>query len=127
MVAFTIIGEPASKANSRRLVINKKTGKPMSIKSEKALAYVKAVQKQVPILAPLLDGPLVAHISIYYASRRPDLDESLILDALQGRIYHNDRQIEIKHVSKGIDKKNPRAYVEIREFGALAQARGRAA
>ena len=129
MVSFTIIGEPQSKANSRRLVINKKTGKPMSIKSEKALAYVKAVQQQVPILDPLLEGPLCARITIFYASRRPDLDESLILDALQGRVYKNDRQIVEKHVFRVLDRDNPRAHVEIGSGMGVtfAHARGRAA
>ena len=134
MVSFTIIGEPQSKANSRRLVINKKTGKPMFIKSEKAIAYVKAVKDQVRPLPKLLEGPLAAWIGIYYASRRPDLDESLILDALQGLIYKNDRQIHYKHVCRWLDRENPRAQVRIYEieepavnFAHAPHARGRAA
>ena len=117
MVTFTIIGEPASKANSRRLVTNQKTGKPMFIKSAKALAYFRAVQKQVAILRPMLEGPLVAHITIWYATERPDLDESIILDALQKRIYKNDRQIREKHVYRGLDRANPRADVRIEAKG----------
>lgn len=117
MIAFTIIGEPASKANSRRLVTNKKTGKKWPIKSAKALAYVDAVQKQAPRSWPLLTGPLVAHITIWYATEKPDLDESIILDALQGIIYKNDRQIHEKHIYHGLDRENPRADVRIEAKG----------
>lgn len=112
-LSLTILGEPASKANSRQLVTNPKTGKPMFIKSAKARIFVKAVQKQVPVHEPLLTGPLVARITIYYATERPDLDESLVLDALQGRVYRNDRQVREKHVYHAIDRANPRAEVEI--------------
>lgn len=117
MVSFTIIGEPASKANSRQLVTNKKTGKLIPIKSGKALNYVIDIQQQAPRIKPMLSGPLVAHITIWYASEKPDLDESLILDALQGIIYKNDRQVREKHVYHGIDRKNPRADVRIEAAG----------
>lgn len=42
---ITIHGEPCSKANSRRLV-KSKTGRPLFIKSQKALDYVKSFIKQ---------------------------------------------------------------------------------
>jgi len=108
----TIYGEPASKANSRRLVMF--GNRPASIKSEKALNYISVVQQQVPCLSPLLEGPLRFTATIHYASERPDLDESVILDALQGRIYANDRQVRQKVVIKAeTDKRNPRAVVKV--------------
>lgn len=110
----TIKGEPASKANSRRIVRNAKTGLPMVVKSKKALSYVDLVAAQVPIREPLMEGELQIIITIWYASKRPDLDESVILDALQGRIYKNDRQIWEKHVYREIDRDNPRAIVTIK-------------
>ena len=140
MVSFTIIGEPASKANSRVPIPRiSKAGNPyvQFAKSAKALAYVKAARLQVMPLRPMLEGPLAAHISIYYASRRPDLDESLIFDALQGVIYKNDRQIVEKHIWRYLDRKNPRSHISIYEIPAAgeraaepeapAHARGRAA
>ena len=52
--------------------------------------------------------------TIYYASRRPDLDESLIMDGLQkAGILKNDRQIKEKHIYNRIDKVRPRAEIEI--------------
>jgi len=117
-IAFTILGEPASKANSRRLVTTKKRGEPVRpriIKSKKALGYLELFRAQCPRLSTLLTGDLCVTIRIYYASRRPDLDESVILDAMQGRVIVNDRQIKEKHVYWGLDRDNPRAEIEIKQ------------
>lgn len=106
-----VLGEPASKANSRRLVSF--GGRPRFIKSNKALSYSEAFKLQVPPMQELLEGDLFFSAKIYYASRRPDLDESLILDLLQERIYANDRQVKCRFVLHGIDKDNPRAEIFI--------------
>ena len=95
-VMFTIEGEPASKANSRKLVMIK--GRMVPIKSQKALDYVKAFQKQIPKIDPLTEEYVKVEMMIYYASRRPDLDESLILDCMQNYVYYNDRQVKEKHI-----------------------------
>jgi len=111
---FVVYGEPASKANSRRLVSFKRSGggsRPALIKSQKALDYNEAFQKQCPKLSPLIEGDVSVTITIYYASRRPDLDESVILDAMQGLVYLNDRQVKEKHIFWGLDKTNPRAEI----------------
>lgn len=113
-VRFVILGEPSSKANSRRLVTIK--GLPRFIKSKDALTYLEFLKLQVPILPRLLDGPLSFTAHIYYASHRKDLDPSLILDGLQGLVYANDRQIREQHLFHGIDRVNPRAEIEIREI-----------
>lgn len=109
---FTIVGEPASKANSRRLVRIK--NRPAFIKSSKALSYEKMFKLQCPSLeSDMLEGDLWVDIKIYYATRRPDLDESVVLDCMQGLIYANDRQVKEKHIYWGIDKKNPRAEIVV--------------
>ena len=125
-LSLTIFGEPASKANSRQLVTNPRTGKAMFIKSAKARKYVRDVEHQVPVHKPLLLGPLIARITIYYATERPDLDESLILDALQKRVYLNDRQVREKHVYHAIDRAMPRAEIEIEPMAPELFAQGRA-
>lgn len=112
-IAVTILGEPCSKANSRRLV--NFGDRPASIKSAKALAWVKSAQKQLPRLPQLLTGRLRVDMTIYYASERPDLDESLVLDVMQGYIYKNDRAVREKHVRHAIDKANPRAEIVVRQ------------
>jgi len=106
---FTIRGEPASKANSRRLVsIN---GRPAFIKSKKAIAYSKDFGPQCPTYDVLYEEDLAIALKIFYKSKRPDLDESLILDLLQGRVYKNDRSIKLKYVEWGLDRESPRILV----------------
>lgn len=113
-LALFIKGEPASKANSRRVV---KFG-TMSrlIKSQKALDYSDAFRMQCPAITPLMSGDIRMHITIYYASRRPDLDETLILDLLQGLVYVNDRQVKERHTYWGLDPENPRAEIIIEQM-----------
>lgn len=126
MIRLTILGEPASKANSRQLVTI--AGRPAFIKSSKARDYEKNALKQIPPLHRMrLEGPVKITLRIFYASERPDLDESVVLDVLQDRykgkgdkreliqkgVYRNDRQVREKHVFHAIDRANPRTEVEI--------------
>jgi Holliday junction resolvase RusA-like endonuclease len=132
-IRFTIIGEPASKANSRKLVtINKR---PAFIKSEKARDYERDALLQIPPHAKvMIDCDVAVTIRIFYATQRPDLDESVILDVLQAKykvgdhpnakrelvrkgVYINDRQVREKHIYHAIDRANPRADIEIVPIG----------
>jgi Holliday junction resolvase RusA-like endonuclease len=144
-IAFTILGEPASKANSREIVTrrfrDKQSGKlksrPMSIKSDKARDYERDALAQIPPKARVqLTGPVRVILKIFYASERPDLDESVVLDVLQDRyrrvetahtrvrtlvhrgVYLNDRQVKQKFVFHGIDRVNPRTEVTIEPLQA---------
>jgi Holliday junction resolvase RusA-like endonuclease len=110
--SFIVKGEPASKSNSRRAVTIR--GKMAFIKSKKAIDYVRAFQLQCPKINPLMEGDLEVEITIFYASRRPDLDESVILDCIQGFLYSNDRQVKSKIIRWGLSKSNPRAEIEVR-------------
>ena len=114
---LTVQGEPASKANSRQLVLIK--GRMVPIKSKKALSYMRTFDQQCRILDPLMDEDLAIAMKIYYKTRRPDLDESLILDLLQGRVYKNDRAIKLKYVEHGLSKDDPRVVMAI---GPLSRA-----
>jgi Holliday junction resolvase RusA-like endonuclease len=130
-VAFTILGEPASKANSRRLV--KFGDRPAMIKSAKANAWEKSALLQIPASAKLmLSGNVRVNIRIFYASERPDLDESVVLDVLQTKfnrggkefgvqrkgVIINDRQVREKHIYWGWDRRNPRAEIEVEQMEA---------
>ena len=116
-VHLVVYGEPASKANSRKLVLF--GNRPASIKSDKARGYARYFLLQVRPLDPLLEGELRMDLWIYYASQRPDLDESLILDLLQDKVYKNDRQVRERHVYHCIDKANPRIEVIIQHRDPL--------
>lgn len=138
MIRFTILGEPASKANSREIGVlkfrDKATGeaktRPTVRKSDKALNFEASALRQIPPAArQRLEGPVRVTIRIWYASERPDLDESVVLDAMQDRwkrdkhsgervliqrgVYRNDRQVREKHIYHGIDAANPRTEVEV--------------
>jgi len=114
-LSLKIFGEPCSKANSRKIV---KFGSHLaSIKSDKARAYVESFKRQcaIPASQQFLDDVVVT-IRIWYASRRPDLDESLILDLLQDVAYKNDRQVKEKHIYwMGVDKTNPRCEIDVQK------------
>ena len=114
LTILTITGEPASKANSRRLVtINNRAA---FIKSKKAILYSKDFEEQCPVLDNLYEEDLAVAMKIYYKSRRPDLDESLILDLLQGKAYKNDRCVKLRYTEWGLDREYPRTYIVL---GAL--------
>jgi Holliday junction resolvase RusA-like endonuclease len=134
-ITLTIFGEPASKANSREIVTI--AGRPSVIKSKKARAYEDNALRQIPPAARVqLKGPVSVTIRVFYATERPDLDESVILDVLQDRfksvqvgaekqrhlvqkgVYCNDRQVREKHIYHAIDRLNPRAIIEVRSLQA---------
>jgi Holliday junction resolvase RusA-like endonuclease len=139
LIRFTILGEPASKANSRQIVTI--AGRPSPIKSKKARGYEGDALKQIPPAArQRIEGPVRVTLRIFYASERPDLDESVVLDVLQDRwvnekrddagnvirprtlvqqgVYRNDRQVREKHVFHSIDRKNPRTEVVVEPLQA---------
>lgn len=146
MIRFTILGEPASKANSRQIVTI--AGRPSVIKSQKGRSYASTALRQIPPAArQRLEGPVAVTLRIFYASQRPDLDESIVLDAMQDQwkrgkkglmsgsgervliqsgVYRNDRQVREKHVYWGLDARNPRCEVEVTPMQAqqaeIAQA-----
>jgi hypothetical protein len=97
IVRLTILGEPASKANSRELVKFGRGDKarPALIKSKKARDYERDALRQIPSAARAgLTGPVRVTLRIFYASERPDLDESVVLDVLQNR-YHGKGEARV--------------------------------
>lgn len=117
-IELNIAGELCSKSNSRQLVLRGKY--PRVIKSAKALSYVKSslLQLKTQLRArETLQKSIVMEAHVYYASRRPDLDVSLLMDVLQeAGVYKNDRCVVEIHAFKYRDVKNPRTIVRIREL-----------
>jgi len=68
------------------------------------------------LLGTLMEGDLRVTIKIYYASRRPDLDPSLIFDLMQGFVYTNDRQVKEQHLYWGLDKERPRSEITVEKL-----------
>lgn len=136
ITAFTIEGQPYSKANRRRNVII--GNKRRSIKSKEALAWETQAFRQIPKTARMrLEGDLMLVLRCYYRTQRPDLDESLVLDVMQDRwarlssgkrilqwegVYRNDRQVRQRWTEHHIDKLRPRVEVEVWPINALKLA-----
>jgi Holliday junction resolvase RusA-like endonuclease len=116
--------------SARQVLAMDDKSRPALIKSSKARNYEDAAVLQIPPEAKqMLTGPVRMTIRIFYASERPDLDESVVLDVLQAKygpvvkdkprelirkgVYINDRQVRERHVYHGIDKANPRAEIEV--------------
>lgn len=108
MFKDTITGELASKSNSRMLVTIR--GRPAFIKSKKARAYEKSFIEQSHNVGTVpYTGKVRLTAVIYYATQRPDLDDTLLCDCIErAGIIKNDRQIREKHLYHRIDRKNPR-------------------
>lgn len=118
MVDFTILGQPYSKANSRRLV--RYGSRTRSIKSEKALNYEAHAFWQFDAqrnMHKTFTKPVAVEITIFYPDRRQDLDPSLILDVMQNaKVYENDRLVHEMHLFRKIDKLNPRSEITVWEI-----------
>jgi hypothetical protein len=138
VISFVILGEPASKANSREVaIIGPKHARRMILrKGDKALSYERDALRQIPPAArQRLDGPVAVTLRIWYSTERPDLDESIVLDVLQDRwtksrdpreqrqlvqagVIKNDRQVREKHVFHGVDRANPRCEIVVEPLEA---------
>lgn len=115
LLQLIIYGQPVSMKNNRRLILNRRTGKPMFIKSKNAIQYEKDFLKQIlPKHKLNIDHQIKVIVDAYYKSRRPDLDCELIYDCLQKNgIVKNDRLIIQKVAYKRLDKENPRVEILI--------------
>jgi Holliday junction resolvase RusA-like endonuclease len=69
-----------------------------------------------------LDGDLCVTMRFYRPQRSGDLDNRFkqVLDALQGKAYHNDAQIAEIHATRHEDKHAPRVEIFIKPIGDAA-------
>ena len=113
-VAFVVTGNLISMKNRRNIGVNRQTGKPFSRKSKDMLRYVADFCAQVPPSARhLMMGSLTQSLrisgTVYYRSRRSDLDIELLKDCLQlAGVIRNDRYITQNAMVAQVDAKNPR-------------------
>ena len=120
-IMLTITGTVVSLKNSRRLVRNRRTGKPLSIKSTDAERWMRDFVIQVPAQYRGLklgseNQLLRAVVEIWYPSLRSDVDPSIVWDALQlAGVISNDRWIREQNIYGYIDAKNPRCKILITE------------
>lgn len=134
-VTIRIPGQLYSKANSRRVGVNPRTGKVMNIKKAEAIAWKNTAIMLMRMQGKELDphGMLVplhkrlcyaVRVTTYYSTWMSDLDESLVWDALQeAQIFPNDSMIIEKRGSKWVSKEHPRTIVSIDLLDVVAGER----
>lgn len=115
MIRFTVPGKLVSMKN-RKI----QTRRGFSFKNPEVVAYEKTFPLFVPHEARLGLGsvvePLSATVTVFYPSRRSDLDCALVYDCLQAAgVVANDRYIVEKHEFARIDKERPRVEIELRK------------
>lgn len=90
-------------------------------KNPKAKAFERdfalQVKPEARIKLGAIDQPLRAIVTVYYPSRKQDLDCALVYDCLQNcGVIANDRYIIEHHEYLEVDAKNPRVEVTIEEI-----------
>jgi len=85
-----------------------------AVRTKEAEAYIAAVKRAVGRRALFL-GPVAVTIHWYRAARMGDLDGRLkvALDAFQGSVYENDRQIVELHAYRHEDPLDPRMAITV--------------
>ncbi len=100
-----VSGEPASKSKNK-LTRNFRG---------KSISYQKAFYDQVPELGEgeLILGDVGVVFDVYSSVTKLDLDESLILELLEGRAYKKNKQVKVKLIRHHLDKENPRTNIQV--------------
>lgn len=129
IVSLWLPGEPPRKSNSRMVVRNRRTGKPMVIKSPEARAWIERALLTIPPEdrreLGSADRPLWIEFDCYYETRRPDLSIELVMDALErADVISNDRHVYRLTARKHFSKDKPGVWVKV---GYLEERRRRVA
>ena len=115
---FLIEGHMPRKSNQRKLIWSKKSGRPLFIKSDEALAWTdRAIGVMKTLPENSITKPCGIRAWVFYRSRRSDLSVELLKDAMQkaGTVL-NDRLIEYEENFVFVDKDRPRVIVEVWEL-----------
>lgn len=124
MIHYTIPIAPVSKKNSQRIVINRVTGKPIVIQSEKYVDYEATASYFLrPKPKKPIDFPVTVR-AIYYMPTRRRVDTANLNSALHdilvkyGILLDDNRDIiaSTDGTRTYLDKENPRTEVYIEEY-----------
>lgn len=129
---LTYYGVVTAKKNSKQIIFNRRTGRPMIISNKRAKKqegdmawefFTQAKENDWPIEEDRTTSTFKVAIRVWNKDRRRrDLDNqaTAILDALtNAQVIPDDSVDFLPYLSveyKGIDKENPRAEVEITEL-----------
>lgn len=124
MLNLILPGRPITKKNHQRIITNRRTGRPRVIQSKDYEAYETACLWHLKKYRVKYTGPVQVTARYWMPNRRswPDLVGLLqaTCDILEkAGIIENDRNVVSLDGSRimGVDKKNPRAEIEIKEVG----------
>lgn len=138
VLAFTVVGNaPSQNAVYKRRMLRTKGGAAIpgqgmymteAGKTFKDTVYIGCVATRAgwqlemttgsPGRVPVVweqEGEFGVEMRLYYDSRRPDINNStkLILDALEGAAYKNDRQVSVLIQRKFLDRQSPRVEIAV--------------
>lgn len=87
-----------------------------AVKGKDAMEYKAAVNNLCADFRACI-GDVIVRLDFYRPRKSGDLDNriKILLDALQGSVYVDDKQIVEIHARRFDDKKNPRVEVRIQE------------
>src|SRR3972149_5837091 len=110
--SVTLSGIAFSLKNSRKMVINPRTKRPMFITNPKAKVELAGFISQLKAWwgdRPFLPAPVAIRMVLYYPDRRHDGSDGIIKDPLQAAgVVENDRHIYSSSYRKAFDPKHPR-------------------
>lgn len=116
-IAFVIPLQLVSMKNSK--IQSVKNGRAYTFKNPAVVAFERDFQRLVPPdyknrRMGSLTQPLRAIVTVYYPSRRQDLDCALVFDCLQAAgVIANDRYVIEQHLYAEVDAKNPRVEIAL--------------
>lgn len=124
ILEFTIPLKPITKKNSQKIIINKRTNRPMIIPSEQYRQYVKDCKYFIKRLDKPIDRPVNVK-AIYYMPSNRKVDLTNLHEALHdilveyGVLKDDNCKIIVSTDGSRVryDKENPRTEVEITEVG----------
>ena len=111
-----LTGKQLQKGNTFEIAYRGRGGKPFIRHTDEYKATKEDMAWQTKALrnGAQFTGPVCLVLVIYYSSKASDLDESLVMDALeQGGAYKNDNQVFQKWSEKHLDNEDPRIEVTI--------------
>lgn len=122
---LTISGDCPSKKNNKRIVTNRKTGKPFIISSERHNDWETGAIEELSLQFngyKVTDYPITISATFYNSSkRRKDLDNQIssVLDVLvKAGVIEDDNVNFIDRLSLkygGVDKHNPRVEISLED------------
>ena len=119
MIKFTINVIPVTKKNSQRIVINKKTGRPMILPSANYAQYEKDARWFIPNVETI-EGPVNVKAVFYMPTRRRvdlvNLEEALLDVLVKYKVLADDNNLVVHSMDGSYvdyDKDSPRTEVYI--------------